>query len=172
MKINVIFRSGELTPQYRVFHPNERRFIVLMTRMLVVILVGILITSCGGVVIVPPPQATATPTSTPTPTPQAVESPPPFPQTADEAASVFGVSNNDAQLSRAAQGAGWHTKSSVRLKVYKNNCIDVPAGASSTVIQGKTAWTYSGRDHDRVLMASTGSVTGPTTVYWGYCSKA
>jgi hypothetical protein len=138
-------------------------------------------TSDVPTVVVPTDTPTPIPTPIPTQPPPPTQAPPTtppqnsipsFPQTADEAAVVFGMSNNDAQLYRAAQGTGWATNNSVRLKIYKGNCVDMPLGAASSVLQGRTAWIYSGVDHDRALMASDGYVTGPATVYWGYCPQA
>jgi hypothetical protein len=97
---------------------------------------------------------------------------PSFPQTADEAATVFGVSNNAALLYRAAQGLGWATNNSVRLKIYTGNCIDMPKGASTSALQAETDWIYTGLDHDRALVIGDGYVSGPATIYWGACPKA
>jgi hypothetical protein len=121
------------------------------------------------------PSAQSTPTNQQGGQGQTDTSIPSFPTTAEQAAAVFGVDNAEAQLFRAALGTGWATRSTLTLHVYAGNCIDVPAMDASSlagILQGRTSWVYQGSDHDRVLMASSGAVTGPATVYWGYCPQA
>lgn len=115
-----------------------------------------------------PPVTTTATTTAPT---TATTLTPSYPRTPDEAAAVFGIPGQSANIQRVGQ-SGWQVNLGVQLKLYPGLCVDFDLNANpAEVITGETEFVDVDARMHRALMKSEGSILGGATVYWSTCNR-